>query len=436
MRIQMLPAVLWKAAAIAVFTLAAPLTANTAAGDPLGPDFRVNAGPGDVVNPAIARDSVGNIVVAWRRLGAIAPGIYARRYSAGGSPLGSEFAVPLADGTPSVAMDASGNFVVTSSSYDVAGKRSNIQFQRYAANGIAQGAATEVASVRDLAPYSALHLSASLLAKVAMAADGDFVIAWSWTQMASAGGPYTLLLLSADIAAVHARRYRADGTAKGAAFLVHADLPDVWPLSYAMGDVTPTLAMDANGGFVAAWTNTGLYSNTVEYKRYDANGKAQGLMQRANPSNIKVPRAATVAGDPAGDFTMVWADTDGGPGAPNYVRAQRYSNTGAAKAGPLVANSPTTDTLQSPAVGMQPGGDFVVAWTRYQPGVSTIDAQRFAADGSAQGGNFQVNSAASGIQNYPAIAVDGYGDFAIAWAQSEQGGNAFDGIYLRLYHGN
>lgn len=436
MRIHCLSSLLRGVFIVAITTVALPLTAHAAAGDPLGPDFRVNTGPGNVVNPAIARDGVGNIVVVWRRLGAIAPGVYARRYRADGSPLGSEFAVPLADGTPAVAMDASGNFVVTSSSYDIAGKRSHIQFQRYAANGTAQGAATEVTSTLDVAPYSVLHLAASLSARVAMAADGDFVIAWSWTQTTSAGGPYTLLFLSADIAAVHARRYHANGTANGAAFLIHADLPDVWPLSYAMGDATPTPAMDANGGFVAAWTNTGLYSNTVEYKRYNANGKAQGLMKRANPSSVKVPRAATVAADPAGDFTIVWADTDGGPGAPNYVRAQRYSATGAAESGPLVANSPTTDTLQSPAVGMQPGGGLVVAWTHYRPGLSTIDAQRFAADGSAQGGNFQANSVASGIQSYPAVAVDGYGDFAIAWAQSAQGGNAFDGIYMRLYHGN
>ncbi|MDB5978741.1 MAG: hypothetical protein JWR07_5501, partial [Nevskia sp.] len=33
------------------------------------------------------------------------------------------------------------------------------------------------------------------------------------------------------------------------------------------------------------------------------------------------------------------------------------------------------------------------------------------------------------------VGVDGYGDFAIAWAQGNQLGNGYDGIYMRLYSG-
>src|SRR3546814_19646070 len=77
---------LLRAAFIAALTATVlPMTAHAAAGDPLGPDFRVDSGTGTgVLSPAMARDSIGNGVVVWERLGSSAPGIHARRYGADG----------------------------------------------------------------------------------------------------------------------------------------------------------------------------------------------------------------------------------------------------------------------------------------------------------------------------------------------------------------
>src|SRR3546814_8547761 len=81
------------------------------------------------------------------------------RYGADGSTQGVEFAVPLADGIPAVAMAPAGDFVVSSSSYDAVAGRYRIQFQLYAADGSTRGAATEVASYSKDRKSTRLHSS-------------------------------------------------------------------------------------------------------------------------------------------------------------------------------------------------------------------------------------------------------------------------------------
>jgi hypothetical protein len=87
-------------------------------GDPLGPEFRVNANTiGNQNLPAIAFDSAGNFVVVWvGDKGGYNYGVFGQRYSISGAPLGPEFRVntylTAYQGGPAVASDPSGNFVV------------------------------------------------------------------------------------------------------------------------------------------------------------------------------------------------------------------------------------------------------------------------------------------------------------------------------------
>src|SRR3546814_5365026 len=91
---------LLRAAFIAALTATVlPMTLHAAAGDPPGPDFRVDSGTGTgVLSPAMGRDSIGNGVVVWERLGSSAPGIHERGCGADGSSQGLEAAVPLPEG--------------------------------------------------------------------------------------------------------------------------------------------------------------------------------------------------------------------------------------------------------------------------------------------------------------------------------------------------
>ena len=89
----------------------------TSSGAPLGPEFRVNtATTASQAGASLAIDSAGNFVVVWRSLDGAAYGSFGQRYSSSGAPLGPEFRVNTyttgGNAGPAVAADPSGNFVV------------------------------------------------------------------------------------------------------------------------------------------------------------------------------------------------------------------------------------------------------------------------------------------------------------------------------------
>ena len=109
-----------------------------ASGAPVGAEFRVNTYTTlDQSRQAIALDSSGNFVVVWQSAGqdGSGNGVFGRRYDAGGTPLGVEFRVNTyvtSDQTaPSVAADDSGDFVVVWTSAGQDGSNYGVFGQRY-----------------------------------------------------------------------------------------------------------------------------------------------------------------------------------------------------------------------------------------------------------------------------------------------------------------
>src|SRR5688572_28382524 len=88
-------------------------------GGPVGDEVQVNTyTEWNQWSPAVATDADGDFVVVWESMlqDGSEWGIYGRRFNALGEPQGAEFQVPtetgLAQTSPDVAMDASGNFIV------------------------------------------------------------------------------------------------------------------------------------------------------------------------------------------------------------------------------------------------------------------------------------------------------------------------------------
>ena len=150
-----------------------------------GGEFRVNT---TTVNdnfqpvPSVAMDADGDFVVAWAVYGndSSRSAIYAQLYSAGGASHGGEFRVNTtmlsSQDTASVAMDADGDFVVAWKSFDHDGFRYGLYAQLYDAAGTARGGEFRVN--RNAAP------------SVAMDAAGDFVVAWEGYLDGSGEGIY------------------------------------------------------------------------------------------------------------------------------------------------------------------------------------------------------------------------------------------------------
>lgn len=210
-----------------------------AGGTPIGTQFIVNSYiTGLQISPSIARDGLGDFVVAWASIGSDNGdpdyNIQARRFTSDGKPIGEQFLVNSYTTSfqrqPSVAMNDDGAFVVvwqSTGSDNGDPLVTSIQGQRYDSDGTAQGAQFLVNSYTT---------SAQGEASVAIDADGDFIVAWQ-----SSGSENGDSLASS----IQAQRFLSDGTKAGAEFLVNT-----YTTSYQRH---PVAAMSAAGNFIVAW---------------------------------------------------------------------------------------------------------------------------------------------------------------------------------------
>jgi len=284
-------------------------------------------------------DATGDYVEVWNSYGGqdgFNSGIYAQRYNAAGTAQGIEFKVNTYTTsyqfTPAVAMDAAGDFVIAWVSVSQDGDSLGVYAQRYNAAGAAQGIEFKV---------NTFTTGDQKAPTVAMDSAGDFVIAWqSRFQDGSSYG-------------IYAQRYNATGATQGIEFKVN---------TYTTSEQTlPCMAMDATGDFVIAWqslgqdgANYGIYA-----QRYNAAGAAQGIEFLVNTYTTNNQYFPSVAMDAAGDFVIAWTSTNqDGDGL--GVNAQRYNATGSAQGLEFNVNAYTTHDQSFPAVAMDVAGEFEI----------------------------------------------------------------------------
>lgn len=392
---------------------AASLTFGIGTYTPRGGGFQVNSYTTSYqFVPAIGMDAEGDFVVAWMGYGqdGSSYGIYAQRYDATGVREGTEFQVNSfttgVQASPAVAMSAEGDFVVAWTSYTQDSGGRGIYAQRYNELGVAQGSEFQVNTyTTNVQSFPAL----------AMHAAGDFVVAWnSYGQ-------------DGDNYGIYARRYDAAGVPQGTEFQANSVI--------AGFQLQPSVAIDADGDFVVAWTSNGQdgSGSGVYARRYDALSTPQGTEFRVNTYTTNGQGGASVAMDAAGDFVVAWQSffQDGDVYG---IYAQRYNALGAPQGIEFRVNSYTPGTQTAPVAAMDAGGDFVVAWQSYaQDGsVFGIFAQRYSAAGVAQGSELRVNNYTPNHQRSAAVAMDPAGDFVIVWESNFEDGSGY-GVYGQRY---
>lgn len=123
---------------------------------------------------------------------------------------------------------------------------------------------------------------------------------------------------------------------------------------------------------------------------------------------------AAVAMDAEGNFIVVWSSYRQ-DGSSNGVFGQRFDPNCEPLGGEFQVNSAASGNQTEPSVAMDAVGSFVVAW--HGPGVSDEDifAQRFDPNGQAVGVEFCVNRLTDSRQRYPKVAVSTAGAFGIVW---------------------
>ena len=350
--------------------------------------------------------------------------IQGQRYASNGSTVGVQFQVNTyttsRQGYPSVTADADGDFVVVWNSDGSSGTDTgseSIQGQRYASDGSTQGAQFQVNTntTNDQDQPS-----------VAAEANGDFVVAWS-SYYGSSG---------TDTSSwnVQGQRYAANGSTQGAQFQVN---------TYTTRNQGPaSVAADADGDLVVVWqsrrsfgTDTCFYCGySVQGQRYASDGSTQGAQFQVNTYTLGHQLSPSVALAPDGDFVVAW-ESYGSSGTDTIgysIQGQRYASDGSTQSTQFQVNGYTTSWQRIPAVAADADGDFVVAWHSY--GSSGTDAagysihgRRYASYGSAQGGEFQVNTFTTSFQYRPSVAADASGDFVVAWESSGSSGTDTSG---------
>ena len=78
-----------------------------------------------------------------------------------------------------------------------------------------------------------------------------------------------------------------------------------------------------------------------------------------------------------------------------------FDGDGSVAKSEFIINSTTTGEQRQPVIAMEDDGNFVVVWSSPDADGYGINAQRFDATGTAQGGEISVNSTTANTQNYP-----------------------------------
>ncbi len=336
-------------------------------GSPLAGEFQVNTyTTGDQRFPAVARMATGEFIVVWSSDGssgtdASGSSIQGKRYAADGSPVGLEFQVndftTGGQGSPSVTVDADGDFVVAWLSSDSPGDDTSglsVQGRRFASSGLPAGGQFQVNTYTTFDQRSP---------EVAVADAGEFVVVWRARDSDPSGYIYY---------SIHAQRYASDGSPAGPQFGVN---------SYTTASqFSPSVSMDSAGNFVVVWSYYYLYG-----QRFAADGSPIG--DQLDVDDDSWPHGyPSVAMNAGGEFVVVWHDND--PyGTDTWgwrVNAKRYNSSGTLIDGPFQINTYTTDQQRYPAVAIDAAGDFVVAWESVGSSGTDADGHSIQRTASAQ----------------------------------------------------
>ncbi|MGH8445556.1 MAG: hypothetical protein ACREVL_09815, partial [Solimonas sp.] len=331
----------------------------------------------------------------------------------------------------------------------------------FIAAALAAGAALPAAGAPGdpLGPAFAASDPGGQSPSVARERNGDFVVAW--LQPGSG---------------VLVRRFHADGTPKAPAQVVEPRTPYI-------ALVYPDVAVDADGGFVVAWTSkdatpVGPTKDPLVYaRRYAADGTALGAKLQVNePIDAQIGEREWTFGRPAvamdddGDFVVAWeqgrrlkTSLGTGESCDQYgiglcaslsgysIRMRRYTGGGttAQDVQTVSATGNTVVTLAlfqallgstygsyesygSVAVAMAPDGRFVVAWDRAGGALSLLPgvyARRYGADGTGE--NPRLVAWRKELPCPPAVAMRPDGAYALAYCRLD--GDRQSALYTRHY---
>ena len=330
----------------------------TSSGAALAAEFQVNTlTTGYQLRPAVAASSAGEFVVVWDRDDGSDLGVFGQRFAANGTAIAKEFLVNSYTGKaqyyPSIAMNATGAFVVAWESREQeGGLDGGIFARRFSASGVGQAVEFQV---NDQTTNDQTRPT------VAINASGEFVIAWqSYQQDGSQQGSFAKLFDSSGVAIDYETRVStatAEDQARpnvaigddGRFVVAWQSFSQVEPGNYSIrarqfnqmsepladeigvnqygfsNKTRPHVAIDADGAFVISWQSNQQDGdqNAIIARRFTQYGFPQGdefLVNTYTPVSQQTPSLAAHAD---GDFVVAWQSGQDGQSA--SVHAQPFA---------------------------------------------------------------------------------------------------------------
>ena len=340
-----------------------------------------------------AADAAGNYVVTGHDYASGFHGLVGRRYAASGASAGPTFRVAADPSgthrTPAVAMAPDGRFVVAWQNAPAGDLMTDVYVRRFNADGTPLGGDILVNTTtagRQANP------------SVAIEPDGDFVVAWEQDPSPGDNRP------ERNNNDVLARRFAADGTARGGEFRVHAATPG--------NQFGPDVAVNAAGTVAVVWHDGG----RVVARRYDAAGGPLGDETEVAPSHNGSPvESAAVAINAAGETAVVWH----GPGVGGWqAQLVRYDAAGARQG--AAERVGRAGGSRYPSVGLRDDGSVAVAWQQPEGTAPSSEGDRvyvvqFTGSGVQVGEPVRVSPATESRQRQPILALNAGGGFLVSW---------------------
>jgi len=378
-----------------------------------GKEFQVNNYTKDQQwYPDIAMNKKGDFVIVWESEGQDndAGGVFGRLFNSKDLQDGKEFKInkttDSVQGTPAVAMDKKGNFVVVWECYGQDGDGYGIFGQRFNQSGQKLGKEFQVntSTKKD-----------QLIPDVAMDARGNFVVTWTSPHKGK---------FKKD---VYAQRFRKTGKPWGKEIKVNTyDTSDQW---------LSQVSMDKRGNFIIVWESEGqdYDAGGVYAQLYSRKGNKIGDEFRVNTSTLSVQGNPSVAMDIRGNFIVVW-DSFWFDGDGYGIFAKIFNSQGVDLSGEFQVNDHTEKNQILPHVAVDRRGNFFIVWESFEQDSSNagVYGQKFNKQGTAITNELRVNEFIQGNQGSPRVAMSYKGDFAVVWESYEQDGDNY-GVFARTY---
>ncbi|WP_372832414.1 Ig-like domain-containing protein [Pontibacterium sp.] len=427
-------------------------------GQTVGDEFQINSTTqNNQSSPSVASLPIGGFVVTWASAGQDGDGygVFAQRFDMDGNPDGDEFmvnsTVAYDQSEPKVAVQEDGSVIISWSSDRQDGSGEGIFAQRYDAEGNAIGGEFQM---NTYTRYDQTDVAVTALRQ-----EGDGTEVFNRTPTVEDVN----LTLNEDDSSVAGSFAGTDVDGDAMSYTITSDLADGkgsitnnndGTFTFTPGDDFQSLndgesqdvtftytATDVQGstsnpatatitvtgsdeavtesGYVIVWNAQDSSGYGIFGQRYDVDDNPVGAEFQINTHSSDSQENPSITGLKDGGFVVTWHGGDSTTGdTDDYgIAGQRFAADGSAMGSEFLVNTNTDEQQLHPAITATADGGFVVTWYDYDGDSSGagIKAQRFDAEGQAQGSELLVNTHQNGDQAHPDITGLSDGGFVVTW---------------------